>query len=300
MKKKNFIAQTCFVIIAVIALLLPSCDDSDDGPDLDQQAFDAAGVVNGGRMYDKFWADETNFTVPADPGISLATITDYGDFYRCKGCHGWDQLGNSASYIDRGPKTSRPNVASNNIHQFVAGNDIRTLFNAVMNTGGRAVDASVTSDGTNGQGDGHPDFSKILTDEQVWDLVKFLKEGAFDVTQLYTIQTEGTYPSGSRTFTHVGTGGDAAAGVTFYDNNCASCHGANGRDDGNGNIIPFNQDIGRSIGEFVREKPYELQHKAVFGNLGSTPQMLGVNNATIDDIKNMFLALSDAVAYPDL
>ncbi len=54
------------------------------------------------------------------------------------------------------------------------------------------------------------------------------------------------------------------------------------------------------MGEFVREKPYELQHKAVYGNLGSSPAMLGVNDATQDDIKNMFAALSDAVAYPDL
>jgi mono/diheme cytochrome c family protein len=300
MKRKNFLKRTCFMCFGVIALLMSSCDDSDDGPDMNQQAFDAADVVNGGRMYDKFWADETNFTDPADPSVNLATITDYGDFYRCKGCHGWDQLGNSASYIDRGPKTSRPSVASNNVHQFVATNSISDIFDAVKNVGGRDVDASLTSDGTNGQGDGHPDFSKILSDEQIWDLVKFLKAGAFDVTQLYTIQTSGTYSSGSRSFTHVGEGGDVSAGVTFYSDNCSSCHGANGRDNGNGINIQINQDIGRSIGEFVREKPYELQHKAVYGNLGSSPDMLGVNSANIDDIKNMFLALSDTTAYPDL
>ena len=300
MKKENLNTKFFLMFIGVIVLFFSSCNDSDDGPDLDQQAFDAADVVNGGRMYDKLWADETNFTAPADPSVSLTTITDYGDFYRCKQCHGWDQLGSSASYIDRGPNATRPSVASNNIHQFIETNDIRTIFDAIKNVGGRAVDPSVTSDGTNGQGDGHPEFSKILTDEQIWDLVKFLKVGAFDVTQLYTIQTNGTYPTGSRTFANVGSGGDVTAGVTFYNNNCAACHGANGRDDGNGNIIPFNQEIGRSIGEFVREKPYELQHKAVYGNLGSTPEMLGVNSAIIDDIRNMFLALSDATAYPDL
>lgn len=300
MKKIYFIKLFFLMSIGVIALFLSSCDDSDDDPDLDQQAFDAADVVNGGRMYDKLWADETNFTTPVDPSVSLATITDYGDFYRCKQCHGWDQLGSSASYIDRGPKTTRPNVASKNVHQFIETNNIRSIFNAIKNVGGRAVDPSVTSDGTNGQGDGHPDYSKILTDEQIWDLVKFLKEGAFDVTQLYAIQTSGSYPTGSRTFTDVGSGGNVSAGVTFYNNNCASCHGANGRDDGNGNIIAFNQEIGRSMGEFVREKPYELQHKAVYGNLGSTPPMLGINSATMDDIRNMFLALSDKTAYPDL
>ena len=87
--------------------------------------------------------------------------------------------------------------------------------------GERAVDASATADGTDGSGDGHPDFSKILTDGQIWDLVKFLNERAFDVTELYDIQTNGTYPDGDRSFANVGEGGDAAAGVTFYDNNYA-------------------------------------------------------------------------------
>jgi len=47
--------------IGVVVLFFSSCDDSDDGPDLDQQAVDAADVINGGRLYDKIWADETDF-----------------------------------------------------------------------------------------------------------------------------------------------------------------------------------------------------------------------------------------------
>ncbi len=179
-------------------------------------------------------------------------------------------------------------------------NDIRTIFDAIKGIGGRAVDPSVTADGTDGSGDGHPDFSKILTDDQIWDLVKFLNEGAFDVTLLYEIQTTGTYPTGERSFSNVGAGGDAAAGVAFFDANCAGCHGANGRDDGDGNVLAFNLEIGRSIGEFVREKPYEIQHKAVYGALGTTPAMSGIATASRDDIKNMFAALANTEAYPDL
>ncbi len=54
------------------------------------------------------------------------------------------------------------------------------------------------------------------------------------------------------------------------------------------------------MGEFAREKPYEMQHKARFGNLGSSPEMLGKSDATLEDIKNMFKALGDPVNYPDL
>jgi mono/diheme cytochrome c family protein len=299
MKTNLFIRIFAFLFCGVLITALNSCSE-DDVSTGDQEAYDTADGLNGGRMYDKFWADETDYTGPVDESVSQSTIGDYGDFYRCKGCHGWDQLGNSASYIDRGPKTSRPSVASNNVHQFVVASDIRTIFDAIKNIGGRAVDPSVTSDGTDGSGDGHPDFSKILRDEQIWDLVKFLKERALDVTQLYDIQTSGSYPTGDREFTNVGAGGDVPAGVSFYDSNCAGCHGANGRDDGNGNVISYNEEIGKSMGEFVREKPYELQHKAVYGNLGSTPAMSGVANATLEDIKNMFAALADTEAYPDL
>jgi hypothetical protein len=143
-----------------------------------------------------------------------------------------------------------------------------------------------------------PDYGKILTDAQIWDLVKFLREGAFDTDQLYDVVISGTYPTGSREFTNVGKDGDAAAGTTFYNSNCSACHGSNGRDDANGNVIGINTDIGRSMGEFAREKTYEMQHKAVYGNLGSS--MGGTNDATMDDIKNMLKALSDPVAYPDL
>lgn len=279
-----------------------SCKKDDPpGPDLDQIAYNAADGVNGGRLYDKFWANETNFTSPSDVSINLSDITDYENFYRCKQCHGWDQIGSIGAYIDRGPNTGRPDVSSVDLTH-LKNEAIRTVFDKIKYSTGAEVDPARTADGLNSSlgGNNMPNYGEIFTEAQIWDLVKFLRERAFDTEQLYTLNTTGTYPSGSRTFTNVGAGGNVSAGVAFYDANCAVCHGANGRDDGNGNVIAINTSIGRSMGEFVREKPYELQHKAVYGNLGSTPQMLGVPNASFDDIKNMFIALSDVTEYPDL
>ena len=295
--RKKITSINYFLLLSVFLMLaLSSCEKD---PDTNQVAYDAADRVNGGRLYDKFWADETNFVSPSDASVVMADIEDYGDFYRCKQCHGWDQLGTLGAYIDRGPKTTRPDVASNDLTH-VKTEEILEVFNAIKHSGGAAVDAARTADGTNVGlgGNNMPDYGKILSDAQIWDLVKFLREGAFDTEELYTLNITGAYPTGSRTFSNVGEGGDVAAGVIFYDTNCSGCHGANGRDDGNGNIIDINEDIGRSIGEFVREKPYELQHKTVYGNLGST--MSGTNDASQDDVKNMFAALSDVSNYPDL
>lgn len=290
----------------LVALFMVQCSNDDDDDvipiDQDQVAFDNADVNNGGRMYDKFWASETNFVSPSDPSVEIENITSFGDFYRCKSCHAWDQKGQLASYIDRGPKTGRPSVTPLDLTSIIATATIRELFDGVKQDGGAAVDPARTADGTNASlgGNNMPDYGKILSDAQVWDIVRFLKDGAFDTDQLYDVETTGSYPTGSRTFLNVGQDGDAVAGKVFYDTNCAFCHGTNGRDDDMGNLIAINESIGRSMGEFAREKPYELQHKTRFGNLGSTPEMLGTGDVPLVDIKNMLKALADASNYPDL
>jgi len=210
-------------------------------------------------------------------------------------------LGNAASYVDRGPNTGRPNVSSLNLYASIQSSTIRELFDGIKHDGGAAVDVARTADGTNSSlgGDNMPDYGKILTEDQIWDMVRFLKNSAFNTPELYDITVIGTYPTGSRTFSNVGKDGDPVAGATFYTNNCASCHGANGRDDG-GDPLTINVDIGRSMGEFAREKPYEMQHKTRFGNLGSSPEMLGTGDVPLEDIKNMFKALANPANYPDL
>jgi cytochrome c2 len=291
------------LIIMLLGLFMVQCTNDDNVIiDPDQIAFDNADVINGGRMYDKFWASETNFVSPSDPSVVLEDITSFGDFYRCKSCHAWDQKGTLASYIDRGPNTGRPSVNSMDLTNVIRNATIRELFDGVMHNNGAAVDPNRTADGANASlgGNDMADYGKILSDAQLWDIVRFLKDGAFDTDQLYDIETTGSYPTGSRTFLNVGQNGDAVAGKAFYDTNCASCHGANGRDDDMGNIIAINESIGRSMGEFAREKPYEMQHKARFGNLGSTPEMLGTGDVPLVDIKNMLKALADASNYPDL
>ena len=88
MKKKVKVMFYFWGLLGFVFLTFYSCKKDDTpGPDLDQIAYDAADGVNGGRLYDKFWADETNFTSPVDATINLNDITDYGDFYRCKQCH---------------------------------------------------------------------------------------------------------------------------------------------------------------------------------------------------------------------
>jgi mono/diheme cytochrome c family protein len=168
------------------------------------------------------------------------------------------------------------------------------LFDALWSSTGRrsvSADLSTYDPATNSTvGDQMPDLSEIMTEEQVWDLVKFLKEEAIDTDLLYDVSTTGTYPTGSATYSNIGAGGDAANGDAIFAATCTACHGA----DGTFIIV----DGSYSVGSFLRAKPNEVQHKVKFGQPGSVPSM-GSLLTDISDILDLYLALTNATKYPD-
>jgi mono/diheme cytochrome c family protein len=167
-------------------------------------------------------------------------------------------------------------------------------------TGRRNLDADLASydpDTNSTVGDQMPNFSEFMTDEQVWDLVKFLKEEAIDTDELYDFTTSGSYPTGSWTPSNLGKDGDAANGNAIYaDVGCAlsSCHGP----DGTAIIVDGSfVDGSFSVGSFFRQKSNEAQHKVKFGQLGTLMINLGVTE--LDDIRDLYKAIADDAAYPD-
>lgn len=261
--------------------------------------FTKADGINGGALYDKFWATETGFD-QADANLDI--YSGAGNFFRCKQCHAWDRLANTSSYIDRGPKTTRPNVSGVLLTTVVTASTPQELFDLIKTGDGAArrdVDADLSTNDPDADppvtevGDQMPDYSQILTDEQVWDLVKYFIDEALDTTQLFDVATEGSYPTGSRTFSNVGLDGDAINGNDLYATNCAGCHGANGRD---GAAFPI-ADGDFSVGSFARTKPYEMWHKVKFGQLGSPMTAQGID--TLEDMQDLLAATADVDAFPD-
>ena len=245
--------------------------------------------INGGRMFDKFWAVETGFD-PSDPNISI--YNDFKDFFRCKQCHGWDRLGNAGAYINRAPKTSRPNVSGINLLSLGTNLSRQEMFNAIKDPNGRrAPDADLSTydpDTNPTLGDQMPDYSQILTDTQIWDLVDFLMVQAIDVNDLYDFTTAGTYPDGTITFSNVGMDGNAANGDAIFTARCSICHGVDG--------TAFPVDGGFSVGSHLRAKPNEDQHKFKFGQLGT-----GMTSSVTDlnEMKDLYKALTNTTTYPD-
>lgn len=278
-----------YILITIALILLLSCsDNSSNNTQTDPPEYTKADGILGGILYDKFWSTEGGFD-QTNPNIE--NFNKYSDFFRCKQCHAWDLNGRNGSYNGRGPKTNRPNVVDRNLALTAKNMSPQQLFNAIKNglgTPRRALteDLSTYDPTTNSEkGDRMPDFSKILTDAQIWNIVKFLKTEAIDVTQLYDAEFTGAYPAGKAKYTNIGKNGDPVKGLEFYNKNCLTCHGPNGDE-----ILMENM----GVGKFTRTKPYEVQHKVKFGQLGSK---MGPTKVTIDDLKNLYKALADTVKF---
>jgi len=270
----------------LLAAFVASCKKSSDPA---PSPYDNANISAGGIMYDKFWSTEAGFD-QNNPNIE--NFKAYGDFFRCKQCHGWDLYGTFGSYNNRGPKKTRPNVAALNLFTYVQSKSPDELFNGMKRTTNRrdvAYDLSTYDPITNPTiGDQMPNFTQILTDAQIWNIVKFLKAGAFDVIQLYDATYTGTYPTGQTTITNIGKNGNATNGNNYFTVNCVSCHGADGTQ------ISL-EDM--TLGNFLRKKPNEVQHKVKYGTLGSA--MIGQFDITIGQMADLYKALADSANFPN-
>jgi len=266
--------------------------DGQDGQDFPgpfpDEYLSADGIL-GGAAYSKWYTTDAGGT-----GDSGATVS--ADFYRCKACHAWDGLGNSGSYANRtGQSTlrnTRPDVSSVNLRSSAVAYTVDALFDLVVHSPGRTIDAM---DNT------HPDFSTNLTVGQVWNLVKFMREEWVEPALLYNLEVSGpamyvdytvdpaVVVAPTLTYSNIGGLGNAATGDAAYAAKCSACHGADGTALDMG---------GRSMGEFVREKPNEAWFKAKFGEAG-TGMSPGLVTSTTE-LQDLYAALVDETNYPPL
>ena len=275
------------LFVLLISILVASCDkDKTTDP---PTAYDNASLSKGGIMYDKFWATEAGYD---QSSANLTKLNASGDFFRCKQCHGWDLLGRNGSYIGRGPKTTRPNISAVNLYQFAQSKTPQEIFDALKKSTGRrdiSYDLSQYNPTSNNtEGDKMPNFSQLLTDSQIWDIVKFLKTGAFDVAKLYDASYTGAYPTGKASFSNHGKDGNAASGNTYFSANCAGCHGTDGK------VLALE---GMTLGKFTRSKANEVQHKVKYGQLGSV--MTGHFDISLSQMKDLYKAIADTTKYPN-
>ncbi|MBI5326261.1 MAG: cytochrome c [Ignavibacteriae bacterium] len=166
-----------FQLLVLVSLFLVSCSSDNTTSPADPEAYTKANGIIGGMLYDKFWSTESGYN---QTNTNIPKFNASGDFFRCKQCHAWDLMGRNGSYNGRGPKSNRPNIDDNNLRTFAQNSTPQQIFDAIK-TGkvtrrDISYELSTYDPATNSTiGDQMPDYSQLLTDAQIWDLVKFLK-----------------------------------------------------------------------------------------------------------------------------
>lgn len=189
--------------------------------------------IRGGLLWDEWWrvngASRPHDTHPLYPaeGQQSKHIT-----HRCKECHGWDYKGVDGAYGTGLHYTGIPGVYGSAMtpqQQF----DIIKLD-------------SVPS--------GHGFANYGLQDEDIWDLVEFMKAWVIDTDK---------YIDGSAQFI-----GDSFQGMVYYENDgllpCVACHGADGTAINFGSL-----DEPRWVGTMAVNNPWTMLHKTRFGDPGT-------------------------------
>lgn len=261
-----------------------------DWPGPAPAAYLAADGLAGGSAYGQWWVKE------AGGSGTAPTTAVSAEFYRCKTCHAWDGLGNAASYASRTGQSTlnagRPDVSSVNLRSIVTTGSYQQLYDLIARTGARNIDASDNS---------HPEYSKRLTQAQIWNLVKFMREEWVAPGDLYDIEVKGPKMYVDRTqtppkvvaptvtFTNIGAKGDASRGLGLHMTKCAVCHGGDGK-----RIVME----GMSLGQFVRAKPHEAWFKVKFGQPGSG-MLPGLLVTSLQDLQDLYAVLSRPTDFPN-
>ena len=179
-----------------------------------------------------------------------------------------------------------------NLRSTIAASTYQEIYDLVAHEGGRTIDASDNA---------HPGFFEVLSEAQIRNIVKFLREEAVSPVDLYDIEVTGPQMyvdytqvppmvvAPTITYSNIGAKGTASTGQTIYSEKCATCHGA----DGTGLDIE-----GRSLGQFVREKPNEAWFKAKFGEAGTgvSPGLV----TALQDLQDLYAALVVVADFPKL
>ena len=152
-----------------------------------------SAVARGGRLYDKFFAENKTTKPETDHAGYPHKGGKYGKdvSWRCKECHGWDYQGKDGAYAKGGHATGIKGVQS------FAGKDPAAIVAVIKNA-------------THGYTD------KQLSAKDMSDLALFIARGQVDMGKYIDATTKKVK-------------GDPAKGEAYFNTICAGCHGTDGK-----------------------------------------------------------------------
>jgi mono/diheme cytochrome c family protein len=217
-----------FLAGAICALAVSGCGSSDP------VGYQRADAVRGGQLFDIWWlvrgVADTTAPTQTNPAYATTRGTRTGSAtWRCRECHGVDYRGKDGIYASGTHSTGAPGLLD------AAQDKPEEVFSVVHD--GVAGTAMVAQ-------------SAHLSDTDIWDLVKFIREGVVDLTPYIDATTSKST-------------GDAAAGKSLYDAECARCHGPDGK------ALNFRTAaMPEYVGTVAASDPWGLQHRVRFSVVG--------------------------------
>lgn len=179
------------ILAALAVFAFGGTDLAQAGSDMDGVSSEAARIARGGRLYDKWYgvigADKPKETHAAWPDSN--TNKEGATTWRCKSCHGWDNLGAEGAY------------ASGSYQTGITG--VRGFVDAEP-----AAIVAVIKDDTHG-------FADLMDERDFEDLALFIAKGQVDMDRY--IDRASNAPNG-----------DEVKGQAYFETVCASCHGVQG------------------------------------------------------------------------
>lgn len=262
-----------FAAIPFVALLTACGDNTQSSRDGDLDV-SRGSLRLGGLMWDRWWR-VTGDAEPTDtfPLYASTEGTRSGaDTWRCAECHGFDYRGAAGRYGQGTHFTGVPGVLDR-----VGTRTRQELFDIIATgtppgSGGSAVTPEHA-------------FGGVLSDLEIFSLVRFLIDGLVDTTLVVDP------PTGI-------SNGDAERGATLFESDvtgpCALCHG------GFGKAIPVAEEDGEpgSVGTASRRDPERALHRIRWGIPGSPmPDAVGAALPLADH--NDLLAFGQTLPPPD-
>ena len=195
--------------------------------------YQQANIKNGAQLYDN-WPKMKKADIKDTHPLYPATSKKSGkSTWRCKECHGWDYIGKDGRYSKGSHFTGINGVY--HVRTAEPGNLFKSLTDKAHKH----------------------EFSAYLADKEVWDLVKFIREGQVAIETVLDEQG--------------GAKGDVAKGKVLYNANCSACHG----DDGNEIDFKGKKEGIQGVGWLANDNPQETLHKIRWGHPDSDmPSMI--------------------------
>jgi mono/diheme cytochrome c family protein len=218
-------------------------DSANAGRPQSSTYYKQANLKNGAQLYDN-WMEITHLKPSGNHPLYPQESKKAGkSTWRCKECHGWDYIGNNGRYS----KGSHFTGITGTFH--------------LQKENPEAVYGSMTNKNTK------HDFSEYLTESEIWDLVKFIREGQIAIETVIDNQGKGK--------------GSSTHGKVLYEAHCSDCHGS----DGNGIDFKNKKEGVQGVGLLASGNPQESIHKIRWGHPGSDmPSMIADSNLSEQDV----------------